>query len=119
MSEEAKIFRGDHGPESGPVESVRTPRRPPRAAPVAPPAPAVPEPEQSPVVPHASAPQVAPAPKPEPALDFHVDDSQLWHSSEAVKQRINAMAAAAHETAHVLDEQAAEAERIAKQLKSL
>jgi methyl-accepting chemotaxis protein len=52
-------------------------------------------------------------------LDFHVDESQLWHSSEAVKQRISAMAAVAHETAHLLDEQAAEAERIAKQLKSL
>jgi uncharacterized protein (DUF1800 family) len=57
--------------------------------------------------------------EPEPALDFHVDESQLWHSSEAVKQRISAMAAVAHETAHLLDEQAAEAERIAKQLKSL
>jgi hypothetical protein len=59
------------------------------------------------------------AAEPEPALDFHVDESQLWHSSEAVKQRISAMAAVAHETAHLLDEQAAEAERIAKQLKSL
>jgi hypothetical protein len=74
-----------------------------------PPAPAEPEAAKAPPV----------AAEPEPALDFHVDESQLWHSSEAVKQRISAMAAVAHETAHLLDEQAAEAERIAKQLKSL
>jgi hypothetical protein len=59
------------------------------------------------------------APAPEPELNFHLDESQLWHSSEAVKKRIGEMAAVAHQTAHLLDEQAEEADRIAKQLKSL
>jgi hypothetical protein len=58
-------------------------------------------------------------PQPEPELNFHLDESQLWHSSEAVKKRISNMAAVAHQTGHLLDEQAEEADRIAKQLKSL
>jgi uncharacterized protein (DUF1800 family) len=59
------------------------------------------------------------APAPEPELNFHLDESQLWHSSEAVKKRIRDMAAVAHQTAHLLDEQAEDADRIAKQMKSL
>jgi hypothetical protein len=124
MSEEAKIFRGDHAPESGTVDPARRVRRTPPAQPapttvapvaeptaatvptVAPPTPAVPV-------------AAKPAPAPEPELNFHLDESQLWHSSEAVKKRISEMSAAAHQTAHLLDEQAEEADRIAKQLKSL
>jgi len=124
MSEEAKIFRGDHAPESGAVDPARrvrpkspaqpapsaiTPVVEPAVATVAPAAPVVP------AVPVAA----KPAPAPEPELNFHLDESQLWHSSEAVKKRISDMAAVAHQTAHLLDEQAEEADRIAKQLKSL
>ena len=121
MSEEAKIFRGDHAPESGAVEPARRVRRtpPPQPAPstVAP----VVEPAAATVTPAAPAVPVAakPAPAPEPELNFHLDQSQLWHSSEVVKKRISEMSAAAHQTAHLLDEQAEEADRIAKQLKSL
>ena len=124
MSEEAKIFRGDHAPESGAVEPARRVRRtpPPQPAPstVAP----VVEPTAATVTPAAPAAPAVPvtakaAPAPEPELNFHLDQSQLWHSSEAVKKRISEMSAAAHQTAHLLDEQAEEAGRIAKQLKSL
>ena len=121
MSEEAKIFRGDHAPESGAVEPARRVRRtpPPQPAPstVAP----VVEPAAATVTPAAPAVPVAakPAPAPEPELNFHLDQSQLWHSSEAVKKRISEMSAVAHQTSHLLDEQAEEADRIAKQLKSL
>ena len=117
MSEEAKIFRGDQAPESGAVEPARRARPKPAAVPITP-APVVAQTPVAPTEPAATNPSPVTA-EPEPALDFHVDESQLWHSSEAVKQRISAMAAVAHETAHLLDEQAAEAERIAKQLKSL
>jgi len=119
MSEEAKIFRGDQGPEAGAVEPERRVRRvPPKPVAVAPAAPA-PEPTVEATASHAPA-VVAPAREaPEPALDFHVDESQLWHASEVVKKRISDMAATAHQTAHTLDEQAEEAARIAKQLKSL
>ena len=124
MSEEAKIFRGDHAPEAGTVDPARRVRRPPPA----PPAPStitpVIEPTVATVTPAAPAgPAVVGAakatPAPEPELNFHLDESQLWHSSEAVKKRISEMAAVAHQTAHLLDEQAEEADRIAKQLKSL
>jgi hypothetical protein len=124
MSEEAKIFRGDQAPESGAVEPARRVRPKPPAqpapssiAPVFEPAvdAAAPTAPVVPAVPIAA----KPAPTPEPELDFHLDESQLWHSSEAVKKRISDMAAVAHQTAHLLDEQAEEADRIAKQLKSL
>ena len=124
MSEEAKIFRGDHAPESGAVEPTRRVRRTPLPQPapsiVAP----VVEPTAATVTPAAPAAPAVPvaakaAPAPEPELNFHLDQSQLWHSSEAVKKRISEMSAAAHQTAHLLDEQAEEADRIAKQLKSL
>lgn len=127
MSEEAKIFRGDQAPEAGAVEPSRRVRRPPpekpapeTSAPSAAPAAAAQEPA-APVVPEVpEVPAAAkPAPAPEPELDFHLDESQLWHSSEAVKKRISEMAAVAHQTAHLLDEQAEEADRIAKRLKSL
>jgi len=119
MSEEAKIFRGDQGPEAGAVEPQRRVRRvPPKPAAVVPPAP-VPEPtvEVAASPPPAVAAPVPPVPEPE--LNFNIDESQLWHASELVKKRISDMAAAAHQTAHTLDEQAEEAARIAKQLKSL
>ena len=124
MSEEAKIFRGDHAPESGAVE----PARRARPAPPAQPAPSVVTPVVEPTVaaeipatPVAPAVPVAakPAPAPEPELNFHLDESQLWHQSEAVKKRISEMSAAAHQTAYLLDEQSVEADRIAKQLKLL
>lgn len=124
MSEEAKIFRGDQAPEAGAVEPSRRVRRPPpekpapeTSAPTAAPTAAAQEPAE-PVVPEVPA-AAKPAPAPEPELDFHLDESQLWHSSEAVKKRISEMAAVAHQTAHLLDEQAEEADRIAKRLKSL
>lgn len=124
MSEEAKIFRGDQAPESGSVEPARRVRRTPPAQPApsaAAPAVELPVATAAPeaVVPAAPAVPVAAKPAPEPELDFHLDESQLWHSSEAVKKRISEMAAVAHQTAHLLDEQALEADRIAKQLKSL
>ena len=124
MSEEAKIFRGDHAPESGSVDTARRVRRPPPAQPAPSAIMPVVEPIAATVTPAAPAvpavPVAAkPAPAPEPELNFHLDQSQLWHSSEAVKKRISEMSAAAHQTAHLLDEQAEEADRIAKQLKSL
>jgi len=121
MSEEAKIFRGDHAPESGTVDTARRVRRPPPAKPAPSTVAPVAEPIAATVTPAAPAVPVAakPAPVPEPELNFHLDQSQLWHSSEAVKKRISEMSAAAHQTAHLLDEQAEEADRIAKQLKSL
>ena len=123
MSEEAKIFRGDHAPEAGAVEPARRVRRTPPAQSAAAPSAPVVEPlaVEVPATPVATVAPVAakPAPAPQPELNFHLDESQLWHSSEAVKKRISDMAAVAHQTAHLLDEQAEEAERIAKQLKSL
>lgn len=124
MSEEAKIFRGDHAPESGTMDPARRVRRTPPAQPAPTTVAPVAEPTAA-TVPPASPPAPAvrvaakPAPAPEPELNFHLDESQLWHSSEAVKKRISEMSAAAHQTAHLLDEQAEEADRIAKQLKSL
>jgi hypothetical protein len=125
MSEEAKIFRGDHAPESGTVEPARRVRRPQPAQPAPSVITPVVEPTVATVTPAApAAPAVVPvaaksAPAPEPELNFHLDQSQLWHQSEAVKKRISEMAAVAHQTAHLLDEQSEEADRIAKQLKSL
>jgi hypothetical protein len=124
MSEEANIFRGDHAPEAGAVEPARRVRRTPPAQPAAAPSAPVVEPSLAVEVPETPVATVAPvpakpAPAPLPELNFHLDESQLWHSSEAVKKRISDMAAVAHQTAHLLDEQAEEAERIAKQLKSL
>ncbi len=124
MSEEAKIFRGDHAPEAGTVDPARRVRRTPPAQPAPSAITPVVEPTVATVTPVAPAAPAVPvaakaAPAPEPELNFHLDQSQLWHSSEAVKKRISEMSAAAHQTAHLLDEQAEEADRIAKQLKSL
>jgi len=121
MSEEAKIFRGDQAPESGAVESARRARPKPPAQPAPPSIAPVVDTTGATAVPTAPAVPIAakPVPTPEPELDFHLDESQLWHSSDAVKKRISDMAAVAHQTAHLLDEQAEEADRIAKQLKSL
>ena len=96
MSEEAKIFRGDHAPESGTVDPARRVRRTPPAQPatstVAPVAESTvdtvtPGPPIAPAVPVAAKP--TPAPEPEP--NFHLDESQLRHFSEAVKKRLREM----------------------------
>lgn len=114
MSEQTKIFRGDHAPEAGQVDAVAPKRNAPAH-----------EPEPVPV---AEAPKAeAPAPSPEPApdvhaappLDFQLDESQLFHTPEAVRQRMAQLASAAHATAHLLDEQAEDGQRIAKRLRSL
>ena len=122
MSEETKIFRGDHAPEEGRVEpSVPAARKAP-AAPVADVTPPAETPASKPAAePVAAAPMLPPAtaPAPEPALDFHLDESQLFHTPEAVRQRMAQLASIAHSTAHMLDEQAQEAERIAQRLKKL
>ena len=131
MSEEANIFRGDHGPQMGESEGAPRPRRKPQTQAQPLPSAVVPEPAPAATLPAAQAdsaaqPAASPAPsapvvaaKAEPELDFHVEESQLWHSSEAVKKRISDMATVAHQTAHLLDEQAEEAARIAQRLKSI
>lgn len=131
MSEEANIFRGDHGPQMGESEGAPRPRRKPQTQAQPVPSAVVPEPAPAATLPAAQAesaaqPAASPAPstpvvaaKAEPELDFHVEESQLWHSSEAVKKRISDMATVAHQTAHLLDEQAEEAARIAQRLKSI
>jgi hypothetical protein len=124
MSEEPKIFRSGQDPEQGlaqksvpaakapaPVPTVDAPVVPKPAMSVTPASVATPAPP-APVPP-------APAPAPEPALDFHLDDSQLFHTQEGVKQRMARLASIAHSTSDLLDEQAAETARIAKRLKSL
>lgn len=124
MSEETKIFRGDHAPEEGRVEKAvpipNTPVHVPLTAPAPEAAAATGEP--GPVVAPASEPpapkSAPPAPAPAP-LDFHLDESGLFHTPEAVRQRMAQLATLAHSTAHLLDEQAEESERIARRLKSL
>ncbi len=122
MSEEFKIFRGDQDPQEGQGTSSAPAAKKP--APVAPSAPA----PQAAAEPHPAAPEAkaAAAPQkpkvdspPPPLLDFHLDESQLFHTTEAVQQRMAQLASIAHSTAHQLDEQAAETERIGKRLKSL
>jgi hypothetical protein len=124
MSDEAKIFRGDHDPEQGyvavPVARMPTPvpAAPKPAAADEPVAQATPEPapvETEPVA--VRAPVVTP--KPAPPLHFELDASQLFHTPEAVRQRMAQLATLAHSTAHQLDEQAEASDRIAKRLKSL
>ncbi len=120
MSEQIKIFRGDHAPEEARVEKNIPAARKPAPVPA-------PEPEPTAAVPIAAAPAPQPpapatpvtAVKAEPALEFRLDDTQLFHTPDAVRQRMAQMAAVAHTTAHLLDEQAEESERIARRLKSL
>ncbi len=131
MSEESQVFRGDRAPEVSKVESGGGKHREAaQSAPPATPAPAAPavvaesfNPEPVADAPAAPAPATAanaPTPAaPEPALKLEVDPSQLWHSSEALRQRIAQLHSTSVATAQVLDEQEAEARRIAKQLKSL
>jgi hypothetical protein len=131
MSEEANIFRGDHGPQMGESEGAPRPSRKPQTQAQPVPSAVVSEPAPAATLPAAQAesaaqPAASPAPstpvvaaKAEPELDFHVDESQLWHSSEAVKKRISDLGTVAHQTAHLLDEQAEEAARIAQRLKSI
>lgn len=123
MSEETKIFRGDHAPEDGRVEKAipvpNTPVHVPLTAPAPEPAAAAAE-AAPPATPAPAAPEAAaPAAAPPPPLDFHLDESQLFHTPEAVRQRMAQLASIAHSTAHMLDEQAQEAERIAQRLKKL
>ena len=121
MSEETKIFRGDHAPEEGRVEKAipvpNTPVHVPLTVPA--PEPAAAAEEAAPPAPAAPDAATEVAAPPPPPLDFHLDESQLFHTPEAVRQRMAQLASIAHSTAHMLDEQAQEAERIAKRLKSL
>lgn len=117
MSDEAKVFRGDSAPESAQVASFNrsAPSAPvPSFAPATDEAPAEPAACEAPMRPA----QGAPAEQ-APALDFHVDQIERWHASEAVTRRLARLAAVAHDTAHQLDEQAQQAELIAKRMKSL
>jgi hypothetical protein len=118
MSEEAKIFRGDHDPEQGFVAAPVA--RMPAPAPAPTPAPAKPEAADEMVAPAAPEPVPAePVPAPAAPLKFDLDSSQLFHTPEAVRQRMAQLATLAHSTAHQLDEQAEASDRIAKRLKSL
>ena len=130
MSEESQVFRGDRAPELSKVDGTSAPHKkvpvqPSEAAPSSPP-------EQDVVAPGLNPEPVAEAPAtpapataapsaaaPEPELKLEVDPSQLWHASEALRQRIAQLHSSAVATSHVLDEQEAETRRIAKQLKSL
>ena len=130
MSEESQVFRGDRTPERATVDRDATKKKPATdVQPVADAASAT-----QPVVaerfaaetmaeqpaPAPAAPPPAPAPAaPEPELKLEVDPSQLWHTSQALRQRMAQLHSTAAATAHVLDEQEADARRIAKQLKSL
>lgn len=118
MSEEIKIFRPGQSPEQGLADKhVPAARVPSPAAKVD--APVAPEPAAQ-LTPASAATPASPVPgQPAPALDFHLDDSQLFHTGEGVKQRMAQLASIAHSTSDLLDEQAAEAARIAKRLKSL
>ena len=126
MSEESQVFRGDRAPERSKVEINATgqkavPLPEPKAAEpamVAESFNAEPVPE-APAAPAEAAPAPAAPVAPEPELKLEVDPSQLWHASEALRQRIAQLHSTSVATAHVLDEQEAEARRIAKQLKSL
>lgn len=119
MSEEAKIFRGDHDPAQGVVAVPVAPMPAPAPAKTEAVSEAPPPAAAEPVTPAepVSAPVVAPDPA--PPLNFHLDDSQLFHTPEAVRQRMAQLASVAQSTAHLLDAQAEETERIAKRLKSL
>jgi hypothetical protein len=120
MSEEPKIFRPSQDPEQGLAQKSVPAAKAPAPAPTVK-ATVVPQPAVS-VAPALVATPVPPAPvppAPEPALDFHLDDSQLFHTQEGVKQRMARLASIAHSTSDLLDEQAAETARIAKRLKSL
>ncbi len=116
MSEQTKIFRGDRAPEEGAVDLPAAAPKAAADAPVNPPAPAAEAEPAAPAPPVAQAPAAHAAPAP---LDFQLDDSQLFHTPEAVRQRMAQLASIAHSTAHLLDAQAEESERIAKRLKSL
>ena len=123
MSEESQVFRGDRAPERSKVENNATSQK---AVPLSEPKAAEPAMvaesfNAEPVTEAPAAPaEAAPAPvAPEPELKLEVDPSQLWHASEALRQRIAQLHSTSVATAHVLDEQEAEARRIAKQLKSL
>lgn len=120
MSDEAKVFRGDSAPEPAQlVPSARTASSVPApsfspAADAASAGPALPE-SPEPYEPSAQAAHCAPA----PALDFHVEQIERWHAPDAVTRRLARLAAVAHDTANQLDEQAQQAELIAKRMKSL
>ncbi len=142
MAEENQVFRGDRGPE---VSKLDTEAATHRAAPAVKAATAAsfnddPGPETSSAAEPATAPATAPAPasasttesttasatasaaapeSPAPELKFEVDASQLWRAPEALAQRIANLQSSSAATSHLLDEQEAETQRIAQQLKSL
>lgn len=117
MSDQAKVFRGDSAPEAA------------QLVPSSPTSPRAPVPSFAPAVAEAPAEAVLPAPPapaaqaastaPLPALDFKVEQIERWHAPEAVTRRLAQLAAVAHDTAHQLDEQAQQADQIAKRMKSL
>lgn len=124
MSEEGQVFRGDRAPELSQVEGDSARRKPAAAqtVPTAPAAQVAPQAEApvDPVVHEAAdTPAAAPAAAPEPELKLDVDESQLWHANEALRQRIAQLHSTAKATAHQLDAQEEETRRIEKQLKSL
>ncbi len=123
MSEQTKIFRGDHAPEAGQVDAFAPELNTPAPVPVAATAADAPKAEPKADATKADASKTdVPAPASQaapPPLDFHLDDSQLFHTPEAVRQRMAQLASAAHATAHLLDKQAGDSERIAQRLRSL
>ena len=132
MSEESQVFRGDRTPERANVDGDAIKKKPaPESRPLADaasaPPPAVPQPAvlerpaAETVAPAQAAPVVAvpAAAPPAPELKLDVDPSQLWQTSQVLRQRMAQLHATAAATAHVLDEQEADTRRIAKQLKSL
>ncbi len=141
MSEETQVFRGDHAPELSQVEpgaarskaapvqpASTTPATKPADTPTATAAPAVDKAVTAPAaVPSTEADaQIAgvcmAAPSkaaPEPALNLAVDESQLWHVPEALRQRIAQLHSTSVATAHLLDEQEQESRRIEEHLKQL
>ncbi len=117
MSDQAKVFRGDSAPEAAQVapSSQTAPRAPvPSFAPAMAEAPAGSALPATPTPPAQAAPAAPP-----PALDFHVEQIERWHAPDAVTRRLAQLASVAHDTAHQLDEQAQQAEQIAKRMKSL
>ncbi len=139
MSEETQIFRGDHAPELSQVEpgaahSKAAPVQPASTTPATKPADtptaaatvdktvsapaAVPSTEAAAQTAAASTTIVSKA-APEPELNLAVDESQLWHVPEALRQRIAQLHSTSVATAHLLNEQEQESRRIEEHLKQL
>ncbi len=136
MSEETQVFRGDHAPELSQVEpgaarskaapvqpASTTPATKPADTPTATAAAAIDEAVSAPAAVPSTEPDAQTAAKgqaaPEPALNLAVDESQLWHVPEALRQRIAQLHSTSVATAHLLDEQEQESRRIEEHLKQL